>query len=76
MNTIKRPRKRPRKHSVSFKTLGWLLIREAYLRIAFHAIADPKPALRRYVLEGRRSDNLQRWAGDYITRYPERRYFP
>ena len=33
MNSIRRPRKRPRVRSVSFQTFGWVLIREAALCI-------------------------------------------
>ncbi len=35
MNTIRRPRKRPRVKSVSFKTLWWLVVREAAALVWF-----------------------------------------
>jgi hypothetical protein len=33
MNSIRRPRKRPRKNSVNFDALWWVLVREAALRV-------------------------------------------
>lgn len=76
MNTIRRPRKRPRKSSASFKTLGWLLVREAYLRIFYRRgpLEFSGPALRE--IAATRGDALRRHA-DYVIRiYPERRYYP
>lgn len=39
MNSIGRPRRRPRKHSVSFRTLWWLVAHEA----SFAVVAGPWP---------------------------------
>lgn len=76
MNTIRRPRRRPRKSSVSFKTFGWLLVREAYLRIFYRRgpLHFSNAALREIACT--RGDVLRRRA-DYVIRiYPERRYYP
>lgn len=76
MNTIRRPRKRPRKSSVSFRTFGWLLVREAYLRIFYRRgpLHFSTPALRE--VADTPAHVLRRRAEYVIRIYAERRYFP
>ena len=76
MNTIRRPRKRPRKRSVNLRTLGWLLIREAYTCITFRASAPAHSFTRRYIAEAHTTAQLDRWAAELIRREPSRRYYP
>lgn len=76
MNTIRRPRARPRKSSVNFRTFGWLLIREAAWCIG-HDVTSR--AIHRVL----RSDlvRLPTWRvrqrAERILRFNEvRRYYP
>jgi hypothetical protein len=38
VNTIRKPRKRPRKNSVNFDTFWWLLAHEAAYRVLFNHV--------------------------------------
>jgi hypothetical protein len=46
MNTIRHPRRRPRVHSTNFRTLGWLIRREAAWRILRHFTGNGTPYAR------------------------------
>lgn len=76
MNSYTRPRRRPRKDSVSFRTFGWLLTRLAAWQI-FFPLALPSAVFltaMRHTLLDRAS--LVTHAESIIERLPCRRYFP
>lgn len=75
-NTVRRPRKRPRVKSCSFRTLGWLIRREAAWCILQH---DPDSARNsRLCIRFLSWDNRQ--LASKINRtllyVPHRRYYP
>lgn len=77
MNSIRRPRSRPRVDSVSFASLWWVLVREAFVR----ALDLP---LSRYATDGRWRRHIAkldtdevRWRLEhFLVRHPERRIVP
>jgi hypothetical protein len=76
MNTLDRPRKRPRKLSVNFRTLWWLLVREAFVRVYYRTESS---RCYQHQLDAVRSSETHRLIGraSQILRYqPERRYYP
>lgn len=67
-NTLRRPRRRPRARSVSFRTLWWVLVREACLHLA---VADAFPDVsvyewRRYLARCR-TDRVRRIAARLLA---------
>lgn len=75
-NTIRKPRKRPRVKSSNFRTLGWLIRREAMFRIVQRARVDWGPSAERVYWA-----NIQTPVAELATRhilrdFPERRYYP
>jgi hypothetical protein len=49
MNSIRRPRSRPRVDSLSFRVFGWVVLREAALRVIYPSAVGSisEPAARR-----------------------------
>ena len=43
MNSIRRPRKRPRVESISFDSFAWVLVREAALRVCHRLLVSQLP---------------------------------
>lgn len=75
-NTIRRPRKRPRVRSCSFRTLGWLIRREAAYRIYRKCyVATPRAKLREWVCSVE-TTQLQRGVLVLLREDPTRRYYP
>jgi len=75
VNTIRKPRKRPRDKSISFRTFWWVLQREAFMRITdFAAPTAFTDRLRRRAL----CDRTARWVRDvaesFMRQNPERRF--
>lgn len=75
MNTLRKPRKRPRVDSVSFRTFGWLLEREAAYQMLF------APALTRELERSFRSllcslpgPTLRKRVGRRLGFRPDRRW--
>jgi len=77
MNSIRRPRRRPRVQSVNFRTLWWVLLREAVLRVAYpSSIGAASEGSARNSCSSSDSARI-RWLGEHILlARPERRYFP
>jgi len=76
MNSIRRPRRRPRARSVSFKTFGWLLVREAFLRIKLGNQAQWAPPWLLYDLVATPSNVLVKRAERILRLNAARRYSP
>lgn len=77
MNTIKRPRRRPRVDSVNFRALGWLVTREAALRvIAPYAIGGPNESTARADLVSVPTETIQRRVRRWLNFRPDRRISP
>lgn len=76
MNTIRRPRKRPRKDSMSFRTLGWLLVREASYVVVHSPLADESDQIARDWWLGCSTARARSLATSVIRRAPGARYFP
>jgi len=76
MNTIRKPRKRPRVKSSSFKTLGWLIRREAMWNIRQGWQPQPwDPEVRRVFMR-ERTDHCERRARAVLNFNGARRYYP
>lgn len=76
MNTIRRPRKRPRKSSVSFRTFGWLVIRQVALHVLWGPLADEDSDGYRRWLARASTDAVRRAVCGVLEREPNRRYYP
>jgi len=75
-NTIRKGRKRPRVRSCSFRTLGWLIRREAAIRILLPVAADlPHTHARAWIL-GLDWREVTALAAKRLRFNPERRYHP
>ncbi len=77
MNTIRRPRKRPREKSSNFRTFWWVLAREAFLRIT--EIAHPNGFTelhRRQALCDRPTSWVVAVGRSFIRSNPGRRFRP
>jgi len=75
MNSIRRPRRRPRVRSVSFRTFAWLLVREAYLRVWYpEQVEHAHTIVRRWVAMPA-TDRLVRASHRLFRREPDRRFF-
>jgi hypothetical protein len=77
MNSTRRRRSRPRVHSVNFRSLWWVLLREAVLRVAYpSSMGAASEGQARQTCTSRESWKL-RAVGEYLLRVrPERRFFP
>lgn len=76
MNSIRRPRKRPRVRSVSFRVLGWLLVREAYVRIHRGRPLDVDDRASRRTIMKIHTHVLRRSAERIMVVNDARRYYP
>jgi hypothetical protein len=76
MNTIRRPRARPRVRSVNFRTLWWLLVREAYVQIMWAPAHPVDTAWPRSHMARRTTWWLRRNGEAHLREYPGRRYRP
>ena len=76
MNSIRRPRMRPRVRSTNWRTFAWLVEREAYLRIvnAVPHCAYCEKDQRQYVARAR-PDGMRRASTNLLKVYPERRFY-
>lgn len=60
MSPISRPRRRPRDSSVNFRTLWWVLQREAALAVLYHDVLDtPMETIARNHVAVARTDHLR-----------------
>ncbi len=75
MNSLRRPRRRPRQSSVNFRVLGWLLVREGALRVCMAPAVGTSVTVWRRFLAERRPASIVRLVGSVLRRYPERRIF-
>lgn len=75
MNTIRRPRRRPRVRSVNFRTLWWLLKREAALCIMQPARARFPNTVIRQQLAGADTFRLRGWVAGYLLADSRRRFY-
>jgi len=75
MNSIKRPRRRPRVRSVSFHTFGWLLVREAYMRVFFPETAEQPRTFLRAVVAQTRTDRLAERLNGALAVAEDRSYY-
>jgi hypothetical protein len=77
MNTIHRRRQRPRDRSVNFRSLWWVVLREAALRIAYPAsLGAASEPQARVACTVKRSALVREVCGAIIAARPERRYWP
>lgn len=76
-NSIRRPRRRPRKESASLLTLKWVLVREAYLRMILTGLETERQVQwwREY-LSGCRTTFVERQAAKFLERWPARAWRP
>lgn len=75
-NTIRRPRKRPRVRSCSFRTLGWLIRREAAWNIARGSEDELGARYSRRIFAMRTTPSIERSARLWIRHFPQLRYYP
>lgn len=73
---IERTRKRPRVRSSSFRTLGWLVTREAAFAILWGDVEASHRQRLRVRFCGLDSRYVQRQAARHLQRYPGRRFHP
>jgi hypothetical protein len=72
-----RARRRPRKKSVNFRRLRWVLVREAAVRIIAPDLAgDGMPHLLRFQLTRRDTYAVAKLAGVVLALHPERQVWP
>jgi hypothetical protein len=76
MNSIRRPRARPRVRSVSFRTFAWLLVREGYCRIIFRCAGNELDPVYKPEVMHSQPWHLHRHAQRILARYPNRREYP
>jgi len=73
MNTLRRPRRRPRVDSLSFRTLAWLLVREAYVLAVNGRPVDARLDWRfRTTLLSYPTSYIMRRYAQYVRHHPER----
>lgn len=75
MNTLRRPRRRPRVESVNFRTLWWVLAREAAWRVIepdLHVHIDRLPY--RSWLRDISTDEIRRHVARVLRDAPSRRF--
>ena len=75
-NTVRRPRKRPRVRSYNFRTLGWLIRREAAWLILRGSPSWEDRQVSRGSFAQYRTDVLARQATRILWALPKRRYYP
>jgi hypothetical protein len=76
MNTIKRARLRPRRKSVNFRSLWWVVVREASLRVLFPSqIGSTAEHNARATCCDPDTAALNRCVGAVLEARPERRYW-
>jgi len=75
MNSIRRPRRRPRVDSVNFRVFEWVLLRESVLRLLWPSYEEwgGQRQARQWLAKKARNQVLAIGA-DFLSRYPERRY--
>jgi len=77
VNTITAPRRRPRVRSTNFKTLGWLIRREAAWRILIHYTdADRGPSWGRTKFGTLDTPTADREARRRMRHDPATRFYP
>jgi hypothetical protein len=77
MNSIRRPRRRPRIGSVNFKSLWWVLTREAVIRVAYPAVMNtPSEDRARATCVGHETADIRRLGEAILRARPERREWP
>lgn len=77
MNSIHRRRRRPRIESVSFKSLGWVLVREVAMCVAFpRSLATMNQHEARAALVHESTTAIRRDVARLIAIQPWRQYFP
>lgn len=77
MNSIRRPRRRPRVDSMNFRTFFWVLLREAALRIAYpSSLGAISERAARVECSDRSSTRIASVCTAVIKQQPHRRYFP
>lgn len=77
MNSIRRPRRRPRIGSVNFRTLWWVLTREAVLRIAYPlSLGAPTERQARQACSGNDTQRVAQFGREIIKLKPERQWWP
>lgn len=75
MNSIRRPRRRPRVRSINWRTFAWVLLREAFVTALCHGTSWPIGDGRwRRTIARKSSSELRRHFALYLERHPERRY--
>lgn len=75
-NTVRRPRKRPRVKSCSFRTLGWLIRREAMWNIRQGWRREPWDQEVRTVFSRESTEYCQRRTLAVLAYNEARRYYP
>lgn len=77
MNSIKRARKRPRVHSVNFRVLWWVLLREAALRVIYpSSVGAASEGQARRLCSSKDSRAVRGIAESMLRFKPERQQFP
>jgi len=76
MNSITRPRRRCRVKSVNFKVFGWLLVREAAIRVWGPYHFGRSEAVARKNLSSLTTSYIRKLAAAAIRQRADRRYFP
>lgn len=76
MNSIKRPRKRPRVRSVNFRVLWWLIAREAAWSILWPGAGPARRPEARHWLVTAGTGYLRRFCERFLREHPQRRYYP
>lgn len=77
MNSVRRPRRRPRDRSVNFRTLWWVLLREAAVRVCYRrSMGTGAEHQARLACSGRESAVIRKITEGILRERPERRYFP
>lgn len=77
MNSIRRPRRRPRVRSVNFRTLWWVLAREAAFAVCYQdGLGEPWELYWRRHLARMSTDRVRRYAEHVIAVDPPRRFIP
>lgn len=74
MTPVRRPRRRPRVRSLSWKILGWVLVREAALRVLWPTYEQwgGSTAARQWLCR-MRTDHVREVFSTFVNRYPDRR---
>lgn len=76
MNSIRRPRRRPRRRSLSFRTFAWLMVREAALRVCYPvAVGGLSEPAARFSLVGRPTGSMRSAVDLVLTVRPERQFY-